>query len=524
MELLIKRILFFLFAATLFFVCCSQNEKVEKDDSPDFYELCFYFSKLPSSAVLSDAETASKTFSRAVSESGLKILNEKTTLQKSCYFLDKEPDFSAFSVKNKENEVANYLLKAFFKKEHSSLYGIKNSGKTIRKIYDEIKTSGKIPAAEAPEEGLEITGFDAKNIYFSHYLDNLEIKNSFGLNRENKISLNIPADIHGRWKTALFLYNSLDFEKIARPEPGDFAVLALCNDENSAVTVKKSGWNSYTKAGKIPAENGKNAINLKLGAANIPFSEETALKYLYSLAFSHRLPFESGSANSPVFSFSSVKPALYLFSGELVFSAPLQDPDSLFLWILSSERQLEKYPDTLYANLLSLKIAKKLVLGDKTFLGGKDLENKNLYIDFEALRNSFFRAGDLSVSGEMPENLYTFSGETMTETVSPTSISEVSGFKALFGNPEINDTTIASFVVRSIKTQEIIDKIEKSLVQKGFRPIHRMFEKTGEGDSWGSVSVKTEISNENKLMNLYEKEYKALDKTLSLGVYRVSEK
>ena len=51
-----------------------------------------------------------------------------------------------------------------------------------------------------------------------------------------------------------------------------------------------------------------------------------------------------------------------------------------------------------------------------------------------------------------------------------------------------------------------------------------MFEKTGDGDSWGSVSVKTEISNENKLMNLYEKEYKALDKTLSLGFYRVSEK
>ena len=523
MELLIKRILFFLFAATLFFVCCSQNEKVEKDDSPDFYELCFYFSKLPSNAALSDAEAASKTFSRTLSESGLKVLNEKSTLMKSCYFLDKEPDFSAFSVKNTENEVADYLLKAFFKKEHSSLYGIKNSGKTIRKIYDEIQITRKISAAEAPAEGLEITGFDAKTLYFSHYLDNLEIENSFGLNSENKISLNIPADIQGRWKTALFLYNSLDFKKIARPHPGDFAVLALCNDENSAVTVKKNDWQKEFLT-KTRAENGRNAINLKLGAANIPFSEETALKYLYSLAFSHRLPFESGSANSPVFNFSSVKPALYLFSGELVFSAPLQDPNSLFLWILSSERQLEKYPDTLYANLLSLKIAKKLVLGDKTFLGGKDLENKNLYIDFEALRNSFFRAGNLSVSGEMPENLYTFSGKTITETVSPVNISEVSGFKALFGDPEINDTTIASFVVRSTKTLEIIDKIEESLIQKGFRPIHRMFEKTRDGDSWGSVSVKTEISNENKLMNLYEKEYKALDKTLSLGVYRVSEK
>ena len=523
MELLIKRILFFLFAATLFFVCCSQNEKVEKDDSPDFYELCFYFSKLPSSAALSDAETASKAFSRAVSESGLKVLNEKTTLQKSCYFLDKEPDFSAFSVKNTENEVADYLLKAFFKKEHSSLYGIKNSGKTIRKIYDEIKTSGKIPAAEAPEEGLEITGFDAKNLYFSHYLDNLEIKNSFGLNRENKISLNIPADIQGRWKTSLFLYNSLDFEKIAKPHPGDFAIFALCGDEKAETAVKKRGWDK-TSVSKNGSENDRNAIIFKSGAANLPVSEEVALKYLYSLAFTHQLPFASGSFYSPNFASSSVIPQLYLFSGELSFSAPATDPESLLLWVISSEKQLETYPDTLYANLLSLKIAKKLVFADKTFLGGKDLENKKQFVDFEAVRNSFFSSGNISVSGKMTENLYLFSEGTITESTSVADISEVSGFKALFGDPEINDTSIVTFVLRSGNAAEILDKIEKSLAEKGFEPIHRIFEKIGDGDSWGSISVKTAIANEGRLMSLYDKEYKNFDKTLSIGVYRVSEK
>ena len=43
-------------------------------------------------------------------------------------------------------------------------------------------------------------------------------------------------------------------------------------------------------------------------------------------------------------------------------------------------------------------------------------------------------------------------------------------------------------------------------------------------DSWGSVSVKTAIPNESRLMSLYDKEYKTLDKTLSIGVYRVAEK
>ncbi len=521
MELLIKRTLLVLFCATLFFVCCNKSEKVEKEDSPDFYELCFYFSKLPSKTSPDDIKKASETFSGTLSESGTSVLDEKSSPAKSCYFLDKEPVFSADFSKNTGSEAADYLLNAFFNKEHSSLYGMKNSGKIIKKIIDEIPPERKIPAYKAVDEGLEIKGRDAKIIYLLRYLDSLEIKNSFGMDAGNELTLGIPADIQGRWKITLFLYNSLDFAKIAKPEPGDFAVFALCEDEPTAVTVKKSGWD---KSGieKTVSGDSLNAINFKLGASNIPFSEEIALKYLYSLAYGHRLPFENGSANSPVFGFSSVNPMLYLFSGQLVFSAPVHDPDSLFMWILSSERQLEKYPDELYANLLSLKIARKLVFADKTFLGGKDLENKNQFIDFEAVRNSFFSSGRISVSGEMPGNLYLFSGETITESVETADISEISGIKALFGDPEIHDTSIVTFAVRSKNAAEIIGKIEKSLTEKGLKPFHRMFEKTT-SNAWGSVSVKTEISNENKLMNLYEKQYKTFDKTLSIGVYRVSE-
>ena len=520
MELLIKRTLLVLFCTTLFFVCCNKSEKVGKEDAPDFYELCFYFSKLPAKASLKDVETASKTFSRTLSAN---VLSENSTLSKSCYFLDKEPDFSADSAGNTQNEVANYLLKAFFKKESSSLYGVKNSGKIIKKLHDEIPFSAKLPAAETVEEGLEIKGTEAKIIYLSQYLENISVKHSFGKENEHRFALNIPADTQGRWKIALFLYNSLDFDKTAKPQPGDFALLALCDDRESAVSVKKSGW-SRTEITREDSANSKNAILFNSGAANLPFSEEIALKYLYSLAFTHQLPFESGSFYSPNFAASSVIPELYLFSGELSFSAPALDPESLFLWVLSSERQLETYPDELYANLLALKIAKKLVFADKTFLGGKDLENKNQYIDFEAVRNSFFSNGNVSVSGKMPENLYIFSGETIRESAIVADISEISGFKALFGDPEINDTSIVTFVLRSGNAAETLEKIEKSLLAKGFEPILKMSEKIGEDDSWGTISVKTALSNEGRLMSLYDKEYKNFDKTLSIGVYRVSEK
>ena len=521
MELLIKRILFSLFCAALFFVCCNKNEKVEKEDSPDFYELCFYFPKLPAKAALSDVKTAAAGYSETLAKSGISVLSTESTLMKSCFFLDKEPDFSADPAGNTQNEVADYIKKAFFKRESASLYGIKNSGKIIKKIHDETRISDKLPAAETYEEGISFKGWNAKLLHLSRYLDNIGIKHSFGT--ADGINLNIPADIQGRWKIALFLLNTADFENSVKPRPGDFAVSAPCGEEKPVAEVKKTGWNktSVTKNGSVES---RNAIHFKLGASNIPFSDEIALKYLYSLSFSHQLPIESGSFYSPNFNDSSVVPQLYLFSGELVFSAPALDSESLFLWVLSSERQLETYPDTMYANLLSLKIAKKLVFADKTFIGGNDLENKKQFVDFEAVRNSFFSAENVSVSGEMTGNLYLFSGETIKESTQTADISEVSGFKALFGDPEINDTSIVTFVVRSSNASEIIGKIEKSLAEKGFESIHRMFENIGDNDGWGSVSVKTALSNEGKLMNMYEKNYKTLDKTLSIGVYRVAEK
>ena len=96
------------------------------------------------------------------------------------------------------------------------------------------------------------------------------------------------------------------------------------------------------------------------------------------------------------------------------------------------------------------------------------MENKNLYIDFEAVRNSFFSDGNISVSGKMTENLYLFSGETIQESTYPADISEISGFKALFGDPEINNTSIVTFVVRNGKADEIIAKINRFCVYESF--------------------------------------------------------
>ena len=503
--------------------CGCHSEAVKTEYAYDFYELCFYFKKLPAKAVQHDAEIAAEIYSDYLSGRGIKVLSKNSTLLKSCYFIDKEPDFSEFSAENTENRVSGYILKAFFRQQSASLYGIKNSGKTSRKIYDEIPLNNKTAPAETFENGAEIRGTDPKMLYFSRFLDNLKIKNSFGTNAENRLVLNVPEDSQGRWKIFIFLYDTLDFGNIFKPLPGDFALFSGFGENLSETTVKKSGWKK-TKIEKTDDVTEKNAIKFNQGAMNLPFSEEALVKYLYSLAYNYQLPFESDSFYSPNFAYSSVIPQLYLFSGELVFSGRVPDPEHLFMWIISSERQLETYPDTFYANLLSLKIAKKLVSGDKTFLGGKDLENKKMFIPSEKIRELLFKTGNVSASGEAFDFIYLFEGETILESADAADISEVSGFKALFGNPEINDTSIVTFVVRNRNAAETVAKIEKSLAGKGFEPIHRIFEKIGDGDSWGAVSVKTALENEKKLMSLYDKEYKNFDKTLSIGVYRVSEK
>ena len=236
MELLIKKILLFFFCATLFFVCCSKNGKVEKEDSTDFYELCFYFSKLPTNTVLSDVEKAAESYSQMLSKSGISVLSSKSTLSKSCWFLDKEPDFSADSAGNTPNEVANYLLKAFFKKGSASLYGIKNSGRTIKKIYDETRFTDKLKAAETYEDGLSFKGWNTKLLYLSHYLENIGVKHSFGYYSGNRIILNIPADLQGRWKIALFSTRPYILKTFSNrfPEISRFLLCAEMKKQKSA--------------------------------------------------------------------------------------------------------------------------------------------------------------------------------------------------------------------------------------------------------------------------------------------------
>ena len=518
---MIKLILYFICFIFLFLSGCS-TENVKKDDSLDFYELCFYFSKTPSSTSLKDIESAAKIYREYLAEKGITVLNSKHTPAKSCIFTDKMPTFTDFQGKNEENKVVEYLTKAFFNEQNSSLYSIKQQGRIVKKINDTISVSQKLSEVETISDGIEIIGFLSRTLYLANYLDNLKIENSLGINSNKEMQINIPRDFQEKWKIALFLYNTLNLDEKTDLLPGDFAISVLCEEKNGRQIVKKEGW-KLEKAEKYESQNGKNILKFKSGAANLPFSEESVLKYLYSLAFSHELPFDSAFAYMPNFDNSSVFPTLYLFSTELVFSKPFLNNTSLFLWILSSERQLETYPDTLYANLLSLKIAKKLVFADKTFLGGKDLENKKSFIASEKIAETLFTAKNISVSGKLPDFIYSFDGETVFESQNTADISEISGFKALFGDPEINDHSIISFVVRNRNAGKTAENIENILKKEGFEPFQTIFEKLPDGSSWSSVSIKTEIQNEKKLSAIYEKTLKKTDKTISMGVYRVSE-
>jgi hypothetical protein len=62
------------------------------------------------------------------------------------------------------------------------------------------------------------------------------------------------------------------------------------------------------------------------------------------------------------------------------------------------------------------------------------------------------------------------------------------------------------------------------LIENGFNIISTLFEQVSQNDAWGAVSFIISNEDEKKILDLYEKNFKLLDNTVSLGVYRVTKK
>jgi len=267
----------------------------------------------------------------------------------------------------------------------------------------------------------------------------------------------------------------------------------------------------------------EDALVFSVSFMSLPFDEEIMLKYFYSLSKSYLLPPSSGLYYSPNFKGSSVRPTVLLFSSELAISGEyVISPETIYMWVSSVNAQIEEFPDTFYANLLSLKIARKLYTGSPSFLGGAELVNKTTAVPFENIAKMLFNTGNVTVFGSISSSLYLYRGDIISEFSNLIEMSKAASVKAVFGSPDNSDRSIVSFVVRSANAEVLTDRMVADLKKEGFTPFQFLFEQVSLNDAWGSVSVSVEKSSEKKILDLYEKRFKLLNNTISVGVYRVS--
>ncbi|HSW60492.1 MAG TPA: hypothetical protein VLJ60_06805, partial [bacterium] len=358
---------------------------------PGFYEMCFNFPKLPENTNENDVKTASAAYEDHLNRNGITVLKRRHTGDSVCYFTDSIKDLSLPRMEL-ENNISQYLLTAYFNREHSSVYGVFPGKMRSEKIVDNIPFLRKLPIYIEKQEGLVISGTNTKMLFAARYLDVLEIGNEFGFNDKGRMVINVKPDESDRWKMIPFLFDLLNLYDFVSLLPGDYAVLNDCRDEKVSLKLSIPSWD----VSPVPVANDKvvgneDALVFSVSSMSLPFDEEIMLKYFYSLSKSYLLPPSSGLYYSPNFKGSSVRPTVLLFSSELAISGEyVISPETIYMWVSSVNAQIEEFPDTFYANLLSLKIARKLYTGSPSFLGGAELVNMTTAVPFENIAKMLF--------------------------------------------------------------------------------------------------------------------------------------
>ena len=512
----------FVVVILILFIGCSSTQIKRQMAPVGFYELCFYFSKLPENTDDKDLLEAAQIYREIIENSGHNVLKKNVSQNSACYFTDSIPKFDPVTTKAKSN-IAQYLLNAFFNKENASLYAVTESRRSAVKKFDDISTEQKLPIYMKIKNGLILTGLDSKMLYAARYLEMLKIDHQFGYNEKGQLIINVSSDSSERWMMVPFLYRSLNLSEFVSLLPGDYAILSTCKTKETEVEFKIPSW-TYSDVPRIAKEgfSSEDALVFSAGVMSMPFNEDILLKYFYTLAESYRLPLSSSFIYSPNFNGVKVHPSVMLFSSELLINGDsILKPEKILLWATSVDTQLKEYPVEFYANLLSLKIAKKLYTQKPSFLGGSELLNMTTEVPFESIRQHLFSAGTVSVFGSLDSHLYLYSEELLSEYSSYVDLKKAKAVKAFYGSPKNASEIIVSFVVRAHNSEVLVEKIDKILTDNGFDPMQTIVEHISQNDSWGSISIRTGIKKESKVLDIYKK-LKKLNSTLSVGVYRVS--
>ncbi|MBO4441572.1 hypothetical protein J5834_05590 [bacterium] len=524
-PLALRRITVFFIVLILLFGCAKENVKTntEKNTASGFFELCIHFERLPQNAQLSDIVEVSSLLEAGLVSSGNTVLKRELSISKICIFTKEQPYSEIFASVSGDNagNVAKYLISAFFSTDYASLYRISGDSGRVERLYDGIPLLSKLPQIREASSGIVFKGTSARILYAADYFKRLGFINGFGLDADGNLIFTIEEDPLGKWREALFLFDTLDFEKIIQPRPGDYAVLQSLGEPREFVKINDPDWE------RVDATKGEkgNSFNFSIGVLNSDFAAEDFLRYLYTLAGSHKISTGSGSFYSPGYRGISVEPALKLFSSSLGFDGEAEmSAESVLLWISSIDKSVGSFPDNFYADLLSLKLAERLYTGLPSFLGGAELVNMTAHIPFTRLNETLFRKGKMSVSGEIAKEIYMFTGEVISESQSTLPLEEARGTVALYGNPKLADRDIVSLVVRGADAEKLIGIAENELKKAGFTPFRRLYEKAADGDSWAAFSISVPLQSEQRVMQIYREKLLKMNQTFSIGVYRDTKK
>ncbi len=494
---------------------CSSQEVVKEDVRASFYETCYRLSRLPEGTTDSDIDYAGEIFKSSLpAETGVFAYGKKG--RNYCIFTGSQIPEDVVPGKADGNPIASYLLNAFFNSDNALTF-VKRGGK-VEKVSGE---EGAEEAMDWPYAGIEISGNSRSLVYFSNYLKMLKIPNISGPWAGGWKVL-VEADEENRYLNVPFLFNV--FRKMGWREklyPGDLARLHPLGDENVEIRFHMESWKrkQVTPSDRSDKVNG---LEFNVSFMNLPFSDEQLLGYLYSLTETYRNSESGNIYYSPQFMGYDPEVRVKLYSSEILFPAGASmEPERFLSWILSAAQFEGKYPDSYYANLLSLRVAKKMFTGSPSFLGGDLIREKSAAIPVERISSHLFRNDRVLGMGNF-RNLYLQEGEIFSESTSLRP-GKAKRIKAFFGNPKYSRKSVASIVVRSKNPEREIERIEKILRNGGFFRVIQKIDEKIEGEGWGAVSILLGTKEERKLLKLYRTKLLAVKDNISLGVYRVEE-
>ena len=376
-----------------------------------------------------------------------------------------------------------------------------------------------LPQAETPTEGTLLRGSDPRMLLFRAFLDRAGIPASFGTDGAGLFVLSVARDATDVFLLIPYAWEHIDYAQWVILSPDDRARAETAFGIPAETELRLAGWKkayARTVVGRDPR------ITFKRSVLNLPFGEETLAAFFYSLRDSIRRPGSLAALYHPAFSGTPVTVRVNLFSVEILLDDPvLLSPEGLFLWFYTLNTPTDRYDDRFYLNLLALKIAKRLYTGLPSFLGGATLFTHSGEIPFDQMRKSLFSNGTVETTGFSFPYSYVWNGELFTETTGILPIDRAEPVQAFYATAEGADRALCTIVLRAADAEEKRDAVETLLGTKGFTPVLRLHERTGEQDGWAALGFAVPAAKENAIMRIFETELAKIDRTISIGVYRV---